>query len=93
MAGRGEERRERVVALGRAITQLRAEREMSAGQLGERAGLARAYVEAVEAADFSITCLVLWRIADGLGVPAHELVQLAHELPPDEDEAGAGSGR
>jgi transcriptional regulator with XRE-family HTH domain len=77
--------RARVVALGRAIEQVRVERGLSLAQL---AGMAPAYVEAVEAADFSITYVVLWRIADGLGVPAHELVQLAHEFPADEDETG-----
>jgi transcriptional regulator with XRE-family HTH domain len=91
MSSPGKERRARVVALGRAIARLRVEGGMSVGQLAESVGMAPAYVEAVEAADFSITYVVLWRIADGLGVPAHELVQLAHELPAEED--GAGSGR
>ncbi len=82
--------RVRVVALGRAIAELRVERGLSVAQLAERVGMARAYVEAVEAGDFSITYSVLWRLADGLGVPAHELVQLAHELPADDEHAGAG---
>ncbi|MCW2951041.1 MAG: hypothetical protein JWQ48_211 [Conexibacter sp.] len=82
--------RARVVALGRAIEQVRVERGLSVAQLADAVGMAPAYVEAVEAADFSITYIVLWRIADGLGVPAHELVQLAHELPTDDEHAGAG---
>ncbi len=82
--------RVRVVALGRAITELRVERGLSVVQLAERVGMARAYVEAVEAADFSITYSVLWRVADGLGIPAHELVQLAYELPSDDERAGSG---
>jgi transcriptional regulator with XRE-family HTH domain len=90
MSGPGKERRARAVALGRAITQLRVERDLSVAQFAGVVGMAPAYVEAVEAADFSISYVVLWRLADGLGVPAHELVQLAHELPTDEHEGGAG---
>ncbi len=80
--------RGRVVALGRAITEVRVERGMSVAQFADAVGMASAYVEAVEAGDFSISYSVLWRLADGLGVTAHELVQLAHELPADEDEPG-----
>lgn len=90
MSRPGEERRARVVALGRAITQFRVERGLSVAQLADTVGITRAYVEAVEAGDFSITYVVLWRLADGLGVPAYELVQLAHELPSDEDEKRPG---
>jgi len=64
-------------ALGRAVRQLRAERDLSQEELGQRAGLHRNYVGGVERGERNAAWAALLRLAAGLGVPLAELVAQA----------------
>lgn len=64
-------------ALGRAVRQLRAERDLSQEELGARAGLHRNYVGGVERGERNAAWAALLRLAAGLGVPLAELVAQA----------------
>jgi transcriptional regulator with XRE-family HTH domain len=75
----------RLVALGRAIEQLRGERRMTLDDVARGARLTPIYVGLVAEAEIGVSYLVMCRLADALDVAPHELVALAHELP-DEPE-------
>jgi DNA-binding XRE family transcriptional regulator len=63
-------------ALGRAVRELRARRGFSQEQLGERSGLHRNYVGAVERGEINATFRVLMKLARGLQVPFSELIEV-----------------
>jgi transcriptional regulator with XRE-family HTH domain len=74
----------RLVALGRAVQQLRGEQRLTLLGLAARVRLTHHYVRAVEDAEISLSYLAMCRLADALTVAPHELVALAHELPDDD---------
>jgi transcriptional regulator with XRE-family HTH domain len=67
----------RLIALGRAIRQLRAERNISAGELAVATGLAPGRLDSIEAGRFDPAYDVLLALARGLSVKPAELVQRA----------------
>ena len=68
------------VQLGRTIRVLRAERDLSQEALGERGGLHRNYVGAIERGEINPTYRVLLKVAHGLGVSPSELLARTEAL-------------
>lgn len=64
----------RHAALGDAVRALRQERELSQEALAELAGMSTNYVGDAERGERNISVRALWLLADGLGVPASELL-------------------
>jgi transcriptional regulator with XRE-family HTH domain len=64
-------------ALGDAIREMRQQRGMTQDTLAERAKMSENYVGDTERGERNISVRALWQIADGLGVPASELLQEA----------------
>jgi transcriptional regulator with XRE-family HTH domain len=71
------------VLLGRAVREMRARRGLSQEAAGQRCGLHRNYVGAVERGEVNTTFRVLMKVATGLGVPLSELLAL-YETRRDE---------
>jgi transcriptional regulator with XRE-family HTH domain len=74
---RTSEQDRELIALGRAVRQLRDERDMSDGKLAAAAGLTPGRLAAIEAARFDPPYDVLLALARGLGVKPAELVRRA----------------
>jgi transcriptional regulator with XRE-family HTH domain len=72
-------------ALGDALRELRKARDLTQETLGDRSGLTTNYVGDAERGERNISVRALWQLADGLGVPASEL------LRESERQANAGS--
>jgi transcriptional regulator with XRE-family HTH domain len=74
-------------ALGRATRYLRARRELTQERLGQRAGLHRNYVGAIERGEINPTFRVLLKLSHGLDVPLSKLItdteHLRGEQQPD----------
>ncbi len=66
-------------ALGETIRALRIERGLSQEALGESAGLSANYVGDTERGERNVSVRALWQFADGLGVPASELLRDAEK--------------
>src|SRR5262245_17533450 len=74
-------------ALGRAIKVVRAQRGLGRGRLAELAGLSYPYLSEVENGKKRPSSKALLSIAEALGLPASELLEIAEgiarlELPP-----------
>ena len=67
-------------ALGRAARYMRARRELSQERLGERAGLHRNYVGAIERGEINPTFRVLLKLTRGLDVPLSQLIEDTEQL-------------
>lgn len=65
------------VALGNALLELRARRRLSQEALGDRAGLHRNYVGAIERGELNPTFRVLLKLEGGLQIPLSEIIKLA----------------
>ncbi len=65
--------------LGRAVRELRVRRGLSQEALGERSGLHRNYVGAIERGEINPTFRVLMKLAEGLGFELSEVIQLWEE--------------
>lgn len=74
-----------LIALGRAIRKLRAERNMSAGELAAAAGLKLGRLGAIEAGRLDPPYDIFFALAVGLGVKSSELVQRAEAEAKDGD--------
>lgn len=71
-------RRDRdLIALGRAVRQLRVERNISAGGLVRASGLSAWCLHAIEAGRFDPPLDALFALARGLGISADELARRA----------------
>jgi transcriptional regulator with XRE-family HTH domain len=66
-------------ALGDALRELRQARELTQETLADRAGLSANYVGDAERGERNISVRALWQLADGLGVPAWELLREAEK--------------
>jgi XRE family transcriptional regulator, regulator of sulfur utilization len=64
-------------ALGDAVRELRKARDLTQEALGERSGLTTNYVGDAERGERNVSVRALWAFADGLGVPASELLREA----------------
>jgi transcriptional regulator with XRE-family HTH domain len=72
----------RHLALGNTVRKLRRERDLSQEELAELAGLSANYVGDTERGERNISVRALWQLADGLGVPAAELLGKAEGRKP-----------
>lgn len=66
-------------ALGTAIRALREARGLSQETLGDQAGLSANYIGDCERGERNASVRAIWQIADGLGVPASELLRAAEK--------------
>jgi transcriptional regulator with XRE-family HTH domain len=66
-------------ALGDALRELRQARDLTQETLADRAGLSANYVGDAERGERNISVRALWLLADGLGVPASELLREAEK--------------
>ena len=70
-------------SLGSAVRQLRARRRISQETLGERAGLHRNYIGAIERGEINPTFLTLLRLTSGIEIPLSGLIILCEEHQAD----------
>jgi XRE family transcriptional regulator, fatty acid utilization regulator len=80
MSDRADDDRRGLAALGTAIRTLRAQADLTVGDLGERAQIEPAVLSAVEDGRREPTWGDLRRIARGLETPLEELLELAETL-------------
>jgi transcriptional regulator with XRE-family HTH domain len=64
-------------AFGDAIRALRDERGLTQESLADRCGLTTNYIGDSERGERNISVRALWQLADGLGLPASELLREA----------------
>jgi XRE family transcriptional regulator, regulator of sulfur utilization len=64
-------------ALGDAVRVFRKARGLTQESLGDRSGLTTNYVGDMERGERNVSVRALWQLADGLGVPASELLREA----------------
>lgn len=62
-------------ALGDALRVFRKARGLTQETLGDRSGLTTNYVGDTERGERNVSVRALWQLADGLGVPASELLR------------------
>lgn len=60
--------------IGLRLKTLRAEKNMSLGQLSEACGISKVMLSQIEKGDANPTINTLWKIANGLGVPYADLI-------------------
>jgi transcriptional regulator with XRE-family HTH domain len=64
-------------AFGEAIRALRVERGLTQESLADRCGLTTNYVGDSERGERNVSVRALWQLADGLGIPASEILREA----------------
>lgn len=64
------------VKLGKAVRQVRKQKQLSQEQLAEKAGYYRTYIGHIETATYSPSTYTLWRIAKALDVDISEILKL-----------------
>ncbi|HEY2140830.1 MAG TPA: helix-turn-helix transcriptional regulator [Solirubrobacteraceae bacterium] len=64
-------------ALGDALRVLRKARGLTQETLGDRSGLTTNYVGDTERGERNVSARALWQLADGLDIPASELLREA----------------
>lgn len=64
-------------ALGDAVRELRTARSLTQETLADHAGLTTNYVGDAERGERNLSVRALWALADGLGIPASELLREA----------------
>ncbi len=69
-------------ALGDAVRALRSERALTQESLADLCGLTTNYVGDTERGERNISVRALWQLADGLTVPASELLRAAEQHQP-----------
>ena len=75
MPRRQDKDRERVLAFGSRVRELREAQGLSQEKLAEAADVHRAEVGFVERGEREVGVALAWRFADGLSVPLSELVK------------------
>lgn len=71
-------------AFGRAIRTLRDERELTQEKLADLCGLTTNYVGDAERGERNVSLRAIWQFADGLGIPASELLREAEKQTASE---------
>jgi transcriptional regulator with XRE-family HTH domain len=77
-----------LLALGRAISEIRADRGADVAQLAIAAGVDRRRIAALEAGRLDPAYELLLALGDGLGVPVSAFVLRAEELLAEEASSG-----
>jgi transcriptional regulator with XRE-family HTH domain len=70
------------VALGAAIREFRAEKNISQERLGQISGLHRNYIGGIERGDLNPSYTSLLKLATALGIRPSELIAAAESIPP-----------
>jgi transcriptional regulator with XRE-family HTH domain len=83
---------EQLLALGRAVREIRGERGMGVAQLAAAAGVDLRHIAALEAGRLNPAYELLLALAEALGVPASELVVRAEALSADLGEPDETAG-
>ncbi|HXP37829.1 MAG TPA: helix-turn-helix transcriptional regulator [Solirubrobacteraceae bacterium] len=68
------DKRQETQALGRAIREVRVERGFTQEGFAGHAGMDRSYYGAIERGEFNVTLSTIYKIADGFGIGAGELL-------------------
>jgi transcriptional regulator with XRE-family HTH domain len=76
----GQREQQQLLALGRAVREIRGERGMGVAQLASAAGVDLRQIAALEAGRLNPAYELLLALAEALGVPASELVVRAEAL-------------
>jgi transcriptional regulator with XRE-family HTH domain len=63
------------IKLGKAIRQVREQKQLSQEQLADKAGYYRTYIGHIETATYSPSTYTLWRIAQALDVDVAEILK------------------
>lgn len=63
------------IKLGKAIRQIREQKQLSQEQLADKAGYYRTYIGHIETATYSPSTYTLWRIAQALEVDVAEILK------------------
>ena len=71
----------RLKALSRAVRVLREAAQLSQEELADRAEIDRTYISGIERSVRNPSFLVLWKIADALGVSFSKLAETAEQPP------------
>lgn len=66
-------------ALGEAVRTLREARDLTQEDLADQAGMTANYVGDAERGERNISVRALWQLADGLEVPASDLLRVAEK--------------
>lgn len=66
-------------AFGTAVKELREARDLTQEALADAAGMTANYVGDTERGERNVSIRVLWQLADGLDVPASELLREAEK--------------
>jgi transcriptional regulator with XRE-family HTH domain len=88
----GQREQQQLLALGRALSEIRGERGMGVAQLAAAAGVDLRRIAALEAGRVNPAYELLLALAEALGVPASELVVRAEALSADFEDPGETAG-
>jgi transcriptional regulator with XRE-family HTH domain len=72
-----------LIALGREIRRRREALSISQEELAERSGLHRNYIGGIERGERNVGIRAIFRLAEGLGLPAWQLMRGASDGAPD----------
>jgi transcriptional regulator with XRE-family HTH domain len=88
----GQREQQQLLALGRAVREIRGERGMGVAQLAAAAGVDLRQIAALEAGRLNPAYELLLALAEALGVPASELVVRAEALLAEHEDADGTAG-
>jgi transcriptional regulator with XRE-family HTH domain len=88
----GQQEEQQLLALGRAVREIRGERGMGVAQLAAAAGVDLRQIAALEVGRLNPAYELLLALAEALGVPASELVVRAEALSADFGEPDETAG-
>jgi len=70
------------MSLSKAVLQIRQDKGMTQGEVGDRAGLAASYISRIENGHIQPTMTTLSRLAEALGVPASDIFRISEKSGP-----------
>jgi XRE family aerobic/anaerobic benzoate catabolism transcriptional regulator len=88
----GQREQQQLLALGRAVREIRGERGMGVAQLASAAGVDLRQIAALEAGRLNPAYELLLALAEVLGVPASELVVRAEALLAELEDSDGTAG-
>jgi transcriptional regulator with XRE-family HTH domain len=88
----GQQEEQQLLALGRAVREIRGERGMGVAQLAAAAGVDLRQIAALEVGRLNPAYELLLALAEALGVPASELVVRAEALSAELGEPDETAG-
>jgi transcriptional regulator with XRE-family HTH domain len=88
----GQREQQQLLALGRAVREIRGERGMGVAQLASAAGVDLRQIAALEAGRLNPAYELLLALAEALGVPASELVVRAEALLAELEDSDGTAG-